>query len=465
MLFLYDSSKRKKVKFVPINDNEVRIYLCGPTVYDYPHLGHARSALSFDLLRRLLKELGFNVIFARNITDVDDKIIKKAKQSNKNISQITSFYEEVYNQQMQSLGVQTPDIQPHATKNINEMIKLIESLLDKQIAYMTKDNDVYFDVSKDKDYGSLSKMVQEDKQHRVCAFGKKNEDDFALWKACKEDEEFCFESPFGKGRPGWHIECSAMINKYLGYKDKHYQIDIHAGGADLFFPHHENEAAQTRCATNQELAKYWIHNGFVKINNEKMSKSLGNSFFLKDALKIYHPQVLRFYLLSTHYRSDFNFNEQDLLSSKKRLDKLYRLKKRVYGIKGSQANKEFKQNILEALSDDLNISKALSIIDEFIIKSNELLDKNPKDKNIKKEIAANLEWIKEFLGFMEEDVYDYFQFGIDEHLKDKIQTLISQRNEAKKNKDFTTADKIRDELTLLGIKIMDSANGTVWEKI
>jgi len=462
---IFDSSKKEKVEFIPINDKEVRIYVCGPTVYDYPHLGHARSALSFDLLRRVLSELGFHVIFSRNITDVDDKIIKKAREANEDINKINSFYEKIYNQEMSLIGVEKPDIEPHATKNIDEMISFIEHLLQNNVAYQMQNGDIYFDTSKDKFYGQLSNMTQEDKQHRVCAYGKKNENDFVLWKICDSDEKFCFDSPFGKGRPGWHIECSAMINKYLAYKDKEYQIDIHGGGADLFFPHHENEAAQTRCAFNQNLAKYWMHNGFVKINNEKMSKSLGNSFFLKDALKFYHPEVLRFYLLSTHYRSDFNFNEKDLLSAKKRLDKLYRLKKRIYGITSGNLDKDFKDALLDALSDDLNISKALSIIDEMISFVNEELDKNEKNRNLKKTAMANIKYIEKLLGFAKEDAYEYFQFGVDEALKSKIKSLIAKRLEAKKAKDFSTADKIREEILLLGVKIMDTPNNTLWESI
>ncbi|MGB6329828.1 MAG: class I tRNA ligase family protein, partial [Halarcobacter sp.] len=260
-------------------------------------------------------------------------------------------------------------------------------------------------------------------------------------------------------------ECSAMINKHLAYKDEAYQIDIHGGGADLLFPHHENEAAQTRCSGNVNLAKYWMHNGFVNIDGEKMSKSLGNSFFLKDILKSYSGEVIRFYLLTAQYRTDFNFNEEDLLSSKKRLDKLYRVKKRVYGLGKSFVNEEFKTNLLKALNDDLNSAKAISIIDEYINKANETLDKEAKNKNFKKELVASFEFINEIFGIGNTDAYKYFQFGISQEDILNIESLIEKRNEAKKNKDFETADKIRDDISSLNVSIMDTANGVVWEKL
>jgi cysteinyl-tRNA synthetase len=345
------------------------------------------------------------------------------------------------------------------------MQEMIEDLLKKDIAYKTTDS-VYFDVSKDNLYGTLSNQASDDKSiSRVETNNeKRNSSDFALWKFEKTND-VSYISSFGKGRPGWHIECSAMIKKHLAYTDEAFQIDIHCGGADLLFPHHENEASQTRCSSGQNLAKYWMHNGFVNINGEKMSKSLGNSFFLKDVLKSYSGEVVRFYLLSSSYRADISFNEEDLLVSKKRLDKLYRVKKRVYGVSSSLTNEKFRSSILEALNDDLNTSLALSVIDDFINTSNDNLDKNPKDKNLKQEIVANIEFIQFILGFGGNDAYSYFQFGIDENNKLEIEKLIEQRTEAKKNKDFTKADSIRDELTAMNISIMDTPTGVVWEKL
>ncbi len=466
-MIIYDSAKKAKVPFEPIQEGKATIYVCGPTVYDDAHLGHARSALSFDLLARTLKANGYSVTLAKNFTDVDDKIIKKIQETGKSLEEITTHYIKVYLDEMEALGVQRADIEPKATENIQFMNDMIQRLIDKEYAYRTSTGDVYFDTSKDNLYGSISHMVTEDdeNQSRVSHDSqKKNPKDFAMWKACREDEEICFESPFSKGRPGWHIECSAMIERYFD-GDDNYQIDIHAGGADLLFPHHENEAAQSRCATGKEIAKYWMHNGFVQIDGEKMSKSLGNSFFLKDALKTYDGELLRYYLISVHYRNDFSFNEEDLLTAKKRLDKLYRLKKRVIPSKASAPNREFKQALLDAMSDDLNISVALSVIDEMIVDTNEELDKNPSNKALKKETLANIEFINELLGFGGKNPYSYFQQGVDQQLKEKIETLVAKRAEAKKSKDFDTADKIREELTSIGITIMDTADGTVWEKV
>ncbi len=462
---IFDSRAKEKVEFKPIKDNEVRIYVCGPTVYDDAHLGHARSAIAFDILRRTLKALGYRVLFMKNFTDIDDKIIKKMQDSGKSLKEITKYYIQRYLEDMDALGVQRADIEPKATENIDAMIAMIEKLLEKDCAYKIPNGDIYFDTSKDEKYCSLSKKCDEEQLSRIEPNPhKKNPADFALWKACKE-KDYCFDAPFGKGRPGWHIECSAMINRHLAYHDMPYQIDIHAGGADLFFPHHENEAAQTRCATSQELAKYWMHNGFVTISGEKMSKSLGNSFFIKDALRVYDGEVLRFYLLSTHYRSPLNFNEEDLLQAKKRLDKLYRLKKRIYPIQNTPKANEFQKAILEALSDDLNISKALAVMDNFIAQANENLDQNPKDKALKKEIASNIASLTEIIGIGGKDPFSYFQQGIDEETKQKIEELIQRRSEAKKAKDFTKADAIRQELLDMGIALMDTPQGTLWEKI
>lgn len=462
---IFDSVKKEKVLFEPIKDNEVKVYVCGPTVYDDSHLGHARSAIAFDLLHRVLKTNGYKVTMTKNFTDIDDKIIKKMNESNRSLEDITSEYINAYKNDMQALNILPNSLEPKATENLQIMIDMIEDLMQKDIAYKISDG-VYFDVSKDEHYGSLSHRASDENSiARVEAnTEKRNPSDFALWKFEKEND-VAYDSPFGNGRPGWHIECSAMINKHLAYKDEAYQIDIHGGGADLLFPHHENEAAQTRCSTKASLAKYWMHNGFVTIDGEKMSKSLGNSFFLKDILKSYSGEVVRFYLLTAQYRANFNFNEEDLISSKKRLDKLYRVKKRVYGLGKSDINKEFRESILTALNDDLNTAKAISIIDEYINKANETLDKEPKNKNFKKELVATFDFIDEIIGIGFEDAYKYFQFGISENDIENIESLIEKRTEAKKEKDFETADKIREEITALGVSIMDTPNGVVWEKL
>ena len=464
-LHIYDSVKKEKVEFNSIIPNVAKIYVCGPTVYDDSHLGHARSAIAFDLLHRVLKANDYEVIMTKNFTDIDDKIIKKMHETSKPLEEITTTYINTYKSDMNALNILPNSIEPKATENLESMKVMISNLMQKDIAYKTSDS-VYFDTSKDNSYGTLShKISDENSQARVETNNeKRNPSDFALWKFAKSND-VSFEAPFGLGRPGWHIECSAMIEKHLAYKNEEFQIDIHGGGADLLFPHHENEAAQTRCSSGQNLAKYWMHNGFVNIDGEKMSKSLGNSFFLKDVLKSYSGEVIRFYLMSAHYRANFNFNEEDLIASKKRLDKFYRLKKRVYDIEPSQVNKKFSEEIFIALNDDMNTSKAFSIIDEMIGNANDKLDANPKDKNLKKELVANILFINDILGIGFNDAFTYFQFGIDEKTKSKIEDLINQRNEAKKAKDFTNADAIRDELTKLEISVMDTTNGIVWEKL
>ena len=465
-MHIYDSVKKTKLPFEPIHPKKASIYVCGPTVYDDAHLGHARSSLSFDLLARTLKAHGYEVTLAKNFTDIDDKIIKKVETTGKSMAEITSFYIERYTKEMTALGIQKADIEPKATESLVAIESMIQNLIDKDIAYVISTGDVYFDTSKDSAYGNISHRVAEDdvSQSRVeHTSEKRNPKDFALWKTCKGADDICFDTAFSRGRPGWHIECSAMIEKHFSGTDE-YSIDIHGGGADLLFPHHENEAAQSRCATGHKLSKYWMHNGFVQIDGEKMSKSLGNSFFLKDALKLYDGEVLRYYLNSVHYRNDFNFSKEELQLNKKRLDKLYRLKKRVSPGKASLANKQFKQALLDTMGDDLNISMALAHIDEFIATTNDALDENPKDKGLKKETLANIEFIDTLLGFGGKEPFSYFQIGVDEVEKEIIETLIEKRAEAKKAKDFTTSDSVRDELIAMGINIMDTADGTLWEK-
>jgi cysteinyl-tRNA synthetase len=469
-MYIFDSVKKTKLPFVPITPRKASIYVCGPTVYDDAHLGHARSSLSFDLLVRTLRALRYDVTMAKNFTDIDDKIIKKVQETGQSLEEITTHYIDVYKKEMRALGVMDADIEPKATESLEAMESMIQNLIDKDIAYVVSSGDVYFDTSKDPHYGNISHQVadDEDNQSRVEHNSeKRNPKDFALWKACAGEDDICFETSFSTGRPGWHLECSAMIEKHFSHthSSDEYSIDIHGGGADLLFPHHENEAAQSRCTTGHELSKYWMHNGFVNIDGEKMSKSLGNSFFIKDALKVYDGEILRNYLISIHYRNDFNFNEEDLLTSKKRLDKLYRLKKRVMPTKASKPNKTFQKALLDAMSDDLNISVALATIDEMISDANDKFDENPKDKGLKKETLANIEFIDELLGFGGKEPFAYFQIGIDETTKAKIEELIEARNEAKKAKDYEKSDAIRDEITAMGISLMDTAEGTLWEKV
>jgi len=463
---IYDSKVKKKVDLKPEEQGIFRIYVCGPTVYDYSHLGHARSAISFDLLKRVLMALGHKVVMAKNFTDIDDKIIKRAKEEGKSLKDITDFFREKYLEEMGELNILRADIEPKATEYLEAMGDMVKRLLKNGFAYKTSKGDVYMDVSKDADYGSLSAKIYDETQSRIEKDEEKRDQrDFALWKSCKEgEEEFCYElEGLTKGRPGWHLECSSMIEQLFSVENREFAIDIHGGGADLLFPHHENEACQSRCATKKELAKYWVHNGFVTIEGEKMSKSLKNSFFIKDALEVVSGEVLRFYLISTHYRASLAFNHQDLFAAKKRLDKLYRLKKRVYGIKAGDIDEKFRELLLEPLKDDLNISVALSVIDEFVKISNDFLDSGEKDGKRKSHIVSNIEFINECLGIGGKDAYEYFQAGLSEEQKAEIEKLLSERSLAKKDKNFARADEIRDVLSAKKISLMDTPSGTVWE--
>ena len=453
---IYDTVLKKKVDLIPLNNNEINIYVCGPTVYDNAHLGHAKSSISFDLLRRVLIALGYSVKFVKNFTDIDDKILAKMSSTNQTLEQITTHYIDRYLSDMRALNVLNADIEPKATNYLNAIIDYIQKLEQNGATYKLEDG-IYFDTSKDEKYLSLSGRKDENLIARVSSNeSKKDDKDFVLWKF----DENWYDSPFGKGRPGWHTECVAMIEEIFAKT-----IDIHAGGADLLFPHHENEAAQCRCAYHKDLANHWIHNGFIQVDNEKMSKSLGNSFFIKDALAIAPGEAVRFYLMSSHYRANFNYDISDLLSSKKRLDKIYRLKKRLSGVEPSRVDDEFKSLILDALSDDLNISIALAKIDEMVNQANTNLDKEPKNKTLKSTIMANLNFIKETLGILYQDEFEWFQYGFDEEQKEQISNLIKARNEAKSAKNYEKADLIRDELNSLGVAIMDTPNGVKWEKI
>lgn len=453
---IYDTALKQKIELKPLNSNEINIYVCGPTVYDDAHLGHAKSSISFDLLRRVLIALGYRVKFVKNFTDIDDKILAKMQSTNQTLEQITTYYIDRYISDMKALNVLNADIEPKATCYLNSIIDYILKLEQNGVTYKLEDG-IYFDTSKDEKYLSLSGRKDENLIARVKSNNsKRSEKDFVLWKF----DENWYDSPFGKGRPGWHTECVAMISNIFGKT-----IDIHAGGADLLFPHHENEAAQCRCAYHKELSKHWMHNGFIQVDNEKMSKSLGNSFFIKDALAIAPGEAVRFYLMSSHYRANFNYDIADLLSSKKRLDKIYRLKKRLSGVEASEVEGEFKNSILNALSDDLNISVALAKIDEMVNQANTNLDKEPKNKALKSTIMANLNFIKDTLGILYQDEFEWFQYGFDETQKERIMNLIKARDEAKSAKDYKKADLIRDELNSLGVAIMDTPNGVKWEKI
>lgn len=482
---LYDSHLKRKVAFVPIRELEARIYICGPTVYDDAHLGHARSAISFDLLNRTLHLLGMKVTLVKNFTDIDDKIIKKSKDTNKPFDVISEHYIASYISDMHALNVLDPDIAPRATTSLKDIATLIQALLDKDIAYYASNGDIFLDVSRDSEYGSLSHLdLDASEQSRVSYEDdiKRNSRDFVLWKAAPDESEIGFPSPFGRGRPGWHIECSAMIKETIAYDAGEFLIDIHAGGADLLFPHHENEASQTRCAEDRTLSKYWMHNGFVTIDGEKMSKSLKNSFFVKDALAKYDGELLRYYLLGSHYRAALAFNEVDLIAANKRLSKIYRLKERLGlpAIKKSHksqalfldagepsprmdaaTNCSIKEELLNALCDDLNTSPALASIDAYISEANATLDSGGEVKDA----CEFFELLYLALGIGYRDPKEVFKSDISDEEDERIKEMIKERAKAKAARDFKRADEIRDELARAGIALKDGKEGTVYERI
>ena len=453
-LFLHDTLVGKKTRFIPLNPERVTMYLCGPTVYNYAHIGNARPAVVFDLLARIIR-INHKLVFARNITDVDDKINAAAIKKNISIEEITSKFIKAYNKDMSALGVNMPDIEPHATKNIDEMISMIEELIKNDFAYISDDH-VLFDVSSYKNYGRLSrrdiKEMEAGARIEVASY-KKSPYDFVLWKPSSKELPG-WDSPWGKGRPGWHLECSAMIKKYLGVT-----IDIHAGGQDLVFPHHENEIAQSTCANGGEIfARYWLHNGFLSINNEKMSKSLGNISLVRDLLKDYPGEVIRLALLSAHYRQPLEWSDDTLKSAKKMLDRIYGS---IRGIKIKKLHKnkmDIPISVMNALFDDMNSPKALAEIFDLVKALNKEINENKKS-----EIASQILASGQFMGLLEIDPKMWFsdikKTSITEN---KIEELINARELARSQKNFEEADLIRAKLEEKGINLEDTADGVRW---
>ena len=456
-LSLYNTLTNKKEVFKSIEPNMVGMYVCGITVYDHCHLGHARAYVAFDVLARYLKYLGYKLNYVRNITDVEDKIIKKAIENAETISSITNRYILSMNKDFKDLGLLEPTIEPKATDYINEMILMIEELIKNKHAYVGKNGDVYFAVRTFEDYGNLSnkKIDELESGARV----KENLDkddplDFVLWKMAKQEEPY-WDSPWGRGRPGWHIECSAMSLSTLGKN-----FDIHGGGPDLIFPHHENEIAQSKCSFDQEFANYWIHSGLLKISGEKMSKSLGNFARIKDLLKIYHPEVIKFFLISSHYRSALDFTNESLEQAKAGLVRIYEsIDEKIILKESDEVDKGFVQDFECAMNDDLNTPKAISILFEIVKKIN-----LENDNLTKRRLVTTLKKLANIIGLLSEKPESFFQYGsgVDTQL---IEEMILKRNLARKNKDFDKADEIRDELKSLGIILDDKADGTKWKKV
>ena len=454
---LHNSLGNKKELFVPIDENHIRIYACGPTVYNYAHIGNARMAVVCDLLVRFMKYTYPKVTYVSNITDIDDKIIKASLEANIPIKDLTGKYEKIYNDNMLELGVLKPDIQPRATEHIKEMIVLIKELIKKNNAYVSA-NHVLFDVTTYENYGLLSGRNKEDQiaGSRVeVADYKKNANDFVLWKP-STSEQPGWESPWGIGRPGWHIECSAMAEKTLSLP-----FDIHGGGLDLTFPHHENEIAQSCAAHNfknpKEYAKYWIHNGFVTMDGEKMSKSLGNIFLVNDLLEQYPGETLRLSLLSSHYKQPLNWNTDIIEQAQKNLDRLYRVLKENINIDIDKQAKP-SEEVMKALSDDMNSSLAIYEINSL---ADNLSKCKPEEKSFFK---AQLIASGKILGILQNCPNKWLKYGtannnIDSNL---IEELLNKRKEARENKNFTEADKIRDELKEMGIEIEDTSDGAIW---
>lgn len=447
----FNTLTRKEQQIKPLEEGHLKIYVCGPTVYDRPHLGNARSIVVYDLLFRLFKEIFPRVTYVRNITDVDDKINAAAKEKNISIRQLTSEIIGFFNHDISALNALNPTFQPKATQHISEMIIMIEKLLKNNHAYIS-DNHVLFDVQSYKNYGALSNRNLDElisgARVEIAAY-KKNPLDFVLWKPADKDDDASsvFESPWGKGRPGWHIECSAMSEKYLGQN-----FDIHGGGADLQFPHHENEIAQSCCANEgSHFAKVWIHNGFLTVNGEKMSKSLKNFITVFDLLQQKIPGiVIRFMLLSSHYRKPFDYNDKVLEDSKKSLEKFYS----VISVEDFSNNAKVPEQILSALADDLNFSKAIAFLHDLAKRI-----KLENDQNLKAQMAKSLD----FLGFFDADFFaKESSSNIDEAY---IESQIAKRLELKKQKDYAGADAVRNELLQQGILLEDVAGGKTIFKI
>ena len=454
---IHNTLGNKKEVFVPIDEKHIRIYACGPTVYNYAHIGNARMAVVCDLLVRFMKHTYPKVTYVSNITDIDDKIINAAMETNTPIKDLTIKYEKIYNKNMLELGVLQPDIQPRATEHIEEMIALIKKLIEKNHAYVSEKH-VLFDVTSYKNYGLLSGRNKEDQiagSRIEVADYKNNAGDFILWKP-STDEQPGWDSPWGRGRPGWHIECSAMAEKTLDLP-----FDIHGGGLDLTFPHHENEIAQSCAAHNfknpKEYAKYWIHNGFVTMDGDKMSKSLGNIFLVHDLLQKYPGETLRLALLSSHYKQPLNWNSNIIDQAQKNLDRLYRVLKENDHIIMDEKT-EPAEEVINALSDDINSSLA-------IFEINSIADKLSKCEQEEKSILkAKLVSSGKILGILQDLPNKWLKYGatnnnIDSNL---IEELIDKRKEARKNKNFNKADEIRIKLKEMNIEIEDTIDGTIW---
>ena len=461
---LYNTLTKQKEDFHPLVSGEVKMYACGPTVYDLFHIGNARTFMVFDAMRRYFQYRGYKVNFVQNFTDIDDKIINKANQEGVTSEAVSERFIKEYFVDADSLGIERADVHPKVTENIPEIIEIIKTLQEKGHAYEIE-GDVYFDVDSYKDYGKLSKQNLEDLKQgsRVeVDLRKKSPLDFVLWKSSKPQEP-SWDSPWGKGRPGWHIECSAMAKKYLGET-----IDIHGGGGDLIFPHHENEVAQSEAATGKSFANYWLHVGYLNVNNEKMSKSLGNFFTVRDIRKEFDLEVLRFFMLSAHYRNPLNFNKDLLVSSKSGLERLYHSKENLESL-GSIAKDqaltkeeegfskellELEKRFIQKMDDDFNTADGLSVIFDLVKELNTHISKD-SSKEIIQQGLEMLKKLTKVLGLLEKQ---------EEVLEEEIEALIEERQKARQNKDYQRSDEIRDQLQEMDIELKDTPQGVQWRR-
>lgn len=462
---IFNTMTRSKEEFKPLEEGKVKMYVCGPTVYNYIHVGNARPFIIFDTLRRYLEYRGYEVTYVQNFTDVDDKIIKRGHEENIPPEEVAKKYIEEYFVDADGLGIKRATVHPQVTNNIEEIIEFVKELEDKGYAYAVN-GDVYFDTQKFNDYGKLSGIKQDELEagSRIEVNDQKRHPmDFVLWKAKKEGEPG-WMSPWGEGRPGWHIECSVMSNRYLGET-----IDIHAGGQDLAFPHHENEIAQSEARSGKTFSNYWVHNGYININNEKMSKSKGNFFTVRDISKLYDLEIVRLFMLSTHYRNPINFSDEILNQSKAGLERLYNAKERLEFIisklsdnaenaeelKLEEELNSFRQRFIEAMDDDLNTADALSIVFELARFMNSNVNEN-STKEFAKKVLDEFNELTSVLNIVNKKQ--------DDMLDEEIEALIQKRTEAKKNRDFKLADEIRDELLEKGIILEDTRQGVKWRR-
>ncbi|KPV41243.1 cysteinyl-tRNA synthetase [Thiohalorhabdus denitrificans] len=463
-LHVYNSLTRQKERFEPADPAHVRMYVCGMTVYDDCHMGHARVMVVFDVIVRYLRARGYGVEYVRNITDIDDKIIARAAENNESVEALTERVIARMHEDLDALGVVRPDAEPRATQSVEQMIEMIQGLIDRGYAYATDSGDVYYAVQKFANYGRLSGESIEDLRAgaRVEAEPDKRDPlDFALWKAAKPGEP-AWDAPWGKGRPGWHIECSAMSTNHLGCT-----LDIHGGGADLRFPHHENEIAQSEAALDCTFAKYWIHNGFVRVDDEKMAKSLGNFFTIREVMEQYDPEILRFFLMSSHYRSPLNYTEDNLRGATEGLERLYTALEDVEPVVYEDPD-HVDEDLLPwvvrfrtAMDDDFNTPEALAALFELAREVNKRKEEDPDGARA---AAGALKLLAGWLGLLQRDPKAFLQRDTGGFPAEEIEKLIEQRTEARKSKDFATADAIRDRLAANGIELEDRPDGTVWRR-